>query len=304
MYRKAVYREYTDDTFRYLKKRGQRDIHLGSMGPFIRTEVGEILEVVFLNRASIPLSITSHGVFSNKLNDGTNYWDNVQDTRDNSVRPGQRFTYKWLVPERSGPSPKEANCIGMSYHSGVDYERDSHAGLVGPLVICRRGILDANGNRRDGVHREFATLYFIFNENDSHYIEYNARRFAPLQQDLTEGNFQTSNRFDAINGFIFGNLPGLVMLEGETVMWYVLGMGTEVDAHTAHFHGQTFVHRMNKAHRGDVIEVFPGTYETVEMLADNPGTWIYHCHLSLHMRDGMASTFTVLPRRSRLSGNV
>ncbi|KAL5022876.1 hypothetical protein ScPMuIL_002031 [Solemya velum] len=301
VYRKAVYREYTDSTFRYLKTRGQRDIHLGIMGPCIKAEVGDTVEVVFLNRASIPLSVTSHGVFSDKFNDGTNYMDNVGNTRDNSVEPGRTFTYRWLIPERSGPSPTESNCIGMPYHSGVDYQGDTYAGLVGTLVLCRRGILDANGRRRDGIDREFSTLYLIYNENESPYFEQNVRRFAPRQQDLTEGNFRTSNTLDTINGFIHGNLPGLVMLEGETVAWYVLGMGTNIDGHTAHFHGQTFLHRQKKVHRGDVIEVFPGTYETVEMLADNPGTWIYHCHLSLHMRDGMASTFTVLPRRSRLA---
>ena len=35
------------------------------------------------------------------------------------------------------------------------------------------------------------------------------------------------------------NLPGLDMKVGERVRWYVIGMGTEVNLHTPHWHGQT-----------------------------------------------------------------
>ena len=43
-----------------------------------------------------------------------------------------------------------------------------------------------------------------------------------------------------------------------------------------------------------MIEVFPGTYETVEMFAENPGTWLIHCHVSEHVRDGMVATYTIV----------
>ncbi|HZW93981.1 MAG TPA: hypothetical protein VFF64_13605 [Candidatus Eremiobacteraceae bacterium] len=34
-----------------------------------------------------------------------------------------------------------------------------------------------------------------------------------------------AGQFCAINGFIFGNVPGLYMKQGEKVRWYLLGMG-------------------------------------------------------------------------------
>lgn len=44
-----------------------------------------------------------------------------------------------------------------------------------------------------------------------------------------------------INGYVFGNTPGLEMVNGDNITWYLLGLGNEVDMHTVHFHGQTFV---------------------------------------------------------------
>lgn len=37
----------------------------------------------------------------------------------------------------------------------------------------------------------------------------------------------------SMNGFLYGNLPGLEMREGDTVRWHVAAYGTEVrDSHT------------------------------------------------------------------------
>jgi FtsP/CotA-like multicopper oxidase with cupredoxin domain len=32
---------------------------------------------------------------------------------------------------------------------------------------------------------------------------------------------------------------------------------------------------------------------TVNMIADNPGVWLYHCHVAEHMRYGMHASFTI-----------
>ena len=33
--------------------------------------------------------------------------------------------------------------------------------------------------------------------------------------------------------------------------------------------------------------------QTVDMLADNPGTWMFHCHVEDHMEGGMMAVYTV-----------
>lgn len=49
---------------------------------------------------------------------------------------------------------------------------------------------------------------------------------------------------EGINGKVYGNLHGLVMMQGQKVDWYLLGMGNEVDMHTVHFHAETFTYKV------------------------------------------------------------
>ena len=58
IYRKAIYREYTDDTFRTRKPRAAQDEYLGLLGPVLRAEVGDTIKVVFKNNASRPYTMT------------------------------------------------------------------------------------------------------------------------------------------------------------------------------------------------------------------------------------------------------
>lgn len=43
---------------------------------------------------------------------------------------------------------------------------------------------------------------------------------------------------------MFGNLHGLTMHVGDDVSWYLMGMGNEIDIHTAHFHGHSFDYKV------------------------------------------------------------
>src|SRR5262249_18954431 len=69
-YYKAVYREYTDATFRTPKP---RDESLGILGPIIRAEVGDTITVEFRNNTPIPVGIHPHGVFYEKSSEGAHY---------------------------------------------------------------------------------------------------------------------------------------------------------------------------------------------------------------------------------------
>lgn len=293
-YKKAVYREYTDATFNTRKTRTTNQEHLGVLGPVIRGEVGDVIEVVFKNKATRPYSIHPQGVRYDKANEGSLYNDGTSQKGDDGVLPGQTFTYRWEVPSRAGPGENDPDCISWMYFSSVDSVKDMNSGLVGPLIICSTGTLDYDDTRRD-VDREFAILFFVFDENDSWYLQDNVNRFAPQRTDLGDAEFQASNFMNSINGRIYGNLDGLVMDEGDCVDWFILGLGSTFDYHPVHFHGQTFLFRTDKVHRGDVIEVFPSTTQVVTMLTDNPGTWILHCHFSEHVKNGMEVTYTVRP---------
>src|SRR5262245_19936226 len=96
----------------------------------------------------------------------------------------------------------------------------------------------------------------------------------------------------SINGYIFGNLQGRVAKSAEKVRWYLLGMGNEVDLHSPHWHGKTV---KTSQHRTDVVALLPGSMVTADMLADNPGTWLFHCYVADHIDAGMVTTYTILP---------
>jgi hephaestin len=132
----------------------------------------------------------------------------------------------------------------------------------------------------------------VNDENASWLIDRNIATYAgkPNRVDPADPDFEESNLMHGINGLVFGNLDGLTMRMGERVRWYVMGMGTEIDIHTPHWHGQTGIWA---GMRTDVLEIFPASMKVFDMVPDNPGTWLFHCHVNDHLDAGMIATFTV-----------
>jgi len=67
----------------------------------------------------------------------------VTDTESpaSHVSPGTTFTYEWTVPEDVGPTDQDPDCLTWLYYSAVNSVRDTSSGLVGPLMVCRKGAL-------------------------------------------------------------------------------------------------------------------------------------------------------------------
>jgi FtsP/CotA-like multicopper oxidase with cupredoxin domain len=99
-----------------------------------------------------------------------------------------------------------------------------------------------------------------------------------------------ANRFFAINGYIYGNLPGLKMKVGERVRWYLMSLGGESDLHTPHWHGNVV---LSAGRRTDVVELLPASMHVADMVPDDPGIWLFHCHVEDHMMEGMSALYEV-----------
>ncbi|XP_053467305.1 ferroxidase HEPHL1 [Ictalurus furcatus] len=279
-YRKVVYRQYTDDTFATKKPIGPDEEHLGILGPILRMEVGERVQVVFKNKARRPYSVHAHGVKTIKKH-------------LEPVPPGNVIRYNWTIS--SGPGHTEPNCITFAYYSSADYVKDLASGLVGPLVVCRKGTLDKDRSRSD-VDKEFALLFMVFDENESWYLEDNIKTYLRKDPEMFhthDEKFMESNMMHGINGKLYANLHGLKMRQGDQTEWYLMGLGNEIDMHTVHFHAQSFIYKSDHPHRADVYDLFPGTFKTVELVAGTPGTWLLHCHVTDHIHAGMETTFTI-----------
>jgi FtsP/CotA-like multicopper oxidase with cupredoxin domain len=310
VYRKAIYREYTDATFTKLKPRSAEWEHAGILGPILRAEVGDTIKVVFKNNASRPFSMHPHGVFYQKASEGSPYSDGVADKDKGgaAVPPGGTFTYTWEVPERAGPGPKDPSSLVWLYHSHVSEMVDVNSGLIGAIIITRRGMALPDGKPKD-VDREFVTLFDIFDENQSWYLDYNIQKytgdpagtnkneFVPIDAEgrfniVGPTGFAGVNLKNTINGLLFGNLPLMTMKKGERVRWYLLTIGFGFNFHTPHWHGNVV---RQDGRRTDVIALSPAQMVTVDMIPDDPGIWLYHCHVSEHMEDGMVARYQVLP---------
>ena len=293
VYLKAQFREYTDDTFTSLKPIPDKWKHLGILGPAIHAEVGDTIKVVFKNNARLPYSIHPHGVFYQKDSEGTSYHDGIPDSdkRGDAVPPGGNYTYVWQVPERAGPGPHDPSSIIWMYHSHVDEVSDTYAGLIGPIIVTRHGYANPDGTPK-GIDQEFITMFTIFDESRSPYLDYNIKTFPQNSSSVNvdDSDFQESNKKHSINGYIFGNTPGLVMKTNTHVRWYVIGMGTEDDVHTPHWHGNTL---LMDGMRTDMVDLLPMSMKVLDMYPDNTGTWLYHCHVNDHLQAGMIALYTV-----------
>ena len=424
-YWKARFVQYTDETFTVRSNRTAKWAHLGILGPVIRAETGDQIQVTFRNGARFPFSISPSGLSVTKSSEGSSYHDEttwIQDSLDNKlkafglristcqgfsasrgVRPckphkvlsGEQHTYVWNVPASAGPTDPSVSSTAWLYRSNSDPtgEGDMNAGLMGPIIITRRGESSSGTNLQPkDVTREFVVINHAVDENRSPYmranvfekitkpalqspvpgqvsfgaldrarvlqalvahassgtskISYSAAKayvnqstttqepvgvvvgrpilvrfdrdsFDPNAYDSANGGhgaakavleklvetiineegpgFVESNMMHAINGYVYCNQPGLTMDQGDRVRWYIIAVGSDVDIHTPHWHGHTV---LANGHRYDEVDIVPNVVVNADMHTENPGTWLFHCHVNDHIKAGMSSLYTVAPKAS------
>jgi hephaestin len=192
------------------------------------------------------------------------------------------------------------------YHSHVNEIADTNAGLVGPIIVTARGMAKPDGSPKD-VNREFVIAFSTVIESESPYLQENVDQYASDPKNVRIITAPTGARGiltgnpaapldplvrEAINGFLYGNTPGLTMNEGERVRWYLMAT-SNFELHAPHWHGNTVVVQHM---RTDVAPVLTMGMLVADMVPDNPGTWLFHCHVGGHLRAGMQALYTVEPK--------
>ncbi|KAK5742376.1 hypothetical protein LTR17_003388 [Elasticomyces elasticus] len=169
---KALYRGYTDSSFTTYS---EQPAWQGTQGPTIRSEVGDLIEIMFVNKLSKNYAtMHSMGLEYPQVNgEGADYYptDTVNYTLPESgavppihkgVGPGGCVVYKWMVDNDSGPNDGEPARV-HSYHSYVALQQDSNAGLIGPQIIYAKGQMASTMAN----YREIPLLFMIYDESDS-----------------------------------------------------------------------------------------------------------------------------------------
>jgi manganese oxidase len=294
-FRKAIYREYTDASFRYRKPRLAADAYLGIMGPVIHAEVGDTVVVVFKNNARFPLTVHAHGLFYTKSSEGAPYQDGVVSSNKpgDSVATGKTFRYTWQVPARAGPGPADGSSVVWMYHSHEDEVNDINTGPIGPIVVTAKGMARPDGTPKD-VDREIFAAFAEFDESSSRYFAMNTHdpTINPRHVKPVGAPLLFDDELWTINGFSYGNMPVPVMRVGQRVRWYLLSTMSDFDFHSPHWHGQTVV---ASGMRTDLVSLSPMSMLVADMTPDDPGTWLFHCHVNFHLAQGMEARYQVLP---------
>jgi hypothetical protein len=105
-WKKALYRGYTNESF---TEQLERPASQGVLGPTIRAEVGDLIEIMFLNNLSANYaSMHSMGLMYTKESEGGDYPNNTMPgqnspfTETMAVSPGACVVYKWMVNDGAG----------------------------------------------------------------------------------------------------------------------------------------------------------------------------------------------------------
>ncbi|MFC4036477.1 multicopper oxidase domain-containing protein [Streptomyces polygonati] len=273
----------------------------GIPGPVIRGEVGDVIKVHFKNNDTFykwPHSMHPHGVRYDPDNDGG--WMADDPKRPGTAVPfGATYTYVWRCTSGSvgswpyhdhaapqsvahttatdtgtGTGSGSATGSGTESGTGMRMEAAGHGGGgAGPVMeigaeLGLFGMIAVTDERTPKVDREFVLFFHDVSAADA----------PSLAQDMSLCN----------GGAFVDNAPTFTARAGERVRWRVSTLGNSF--HTFHIHG----HRWRTADGWvDTQLVGPATTLTVEYREDNPGDWIYHCHLPGHMMRGMAGRYRV-----------
>ena len=225
-------------------------------GPMLEAEVGDVLRVHFRNGdTKLGLPHTMHPHGVRYTPDYDGAYLGRYTRVGGFVAPGEEFTYTWEAVPES---------VGAwPYHDhGPNHGLNVLRGLFGTIVV-----------REKGAARPDVEMPLFFHS------------FPPQVTGL-RANFM------CINGRVgAGNTPTVRANVGDDVAFHVVG--GDPFMHTFHVHG----HRWRTADGTDVDNQMlgPETTVTARWREDNPGRWLYHCHVQPHMEGGMAGWYLVDP---------
>ncbi|HEY4056196.1 MAG TPA: copper oxidase [Kofleriaceae bacterium] len=226
-------------------------------GPVIEGTVGDRIRVYVTNKLPEVTSVHWHGLFVK------NGMDGVAGLTQEPIKPGKTFRYDFVL-DRAGT---------FMYHPHADEMTQIALGMMGVIVAHPRG----------GEKRRVRDYVLMSHEWK---IPIGTRRPDPLAM----------NDFNqlAFNGKAFPATEPLVAEMGDLVRIRIANLGP-MDHHPIHIHGHAMTVVGTDGGEVPPSARFPettvlvpvGTTRTVEFVADNPGDWPLHCHMTHHAMNQM-----------------
>ena len=225
-------------------------------GPTLHAEVGDVIVVHFRNAdRRFNQAVTVHPHGVRYNPDYDGAYLGDFTRVGGFVAPDEEFTYVWEATPDS---------VGVwPYHDhGPNHTLNTLRGLFGAVVIRPKG----------APAPDVEQVLFLHN-------------FPPQVTGIPR-------LIHCINGrTAAGNTPTIRARNGQRVALHIMGM--DANFHTFHVHG----HRWRDAAGAfvDCPTVGPNETITAEWVEDNPGRWLYHCHVATHQDAGMAGWYVVDP---------
>lgn len=242
-------------------------------GPEIRITEGDKVRVIVKNNLPVSTSIHWHGVHVENRADG------IPGLTQYPIKSGETFIYEFTA--------KNAGTHFYHTHgsSHTDVALQFDMGLSGPFIIEAKNskkydreyvyVLDEWEINPDGSNGALTTL----GEHGEHIHKHDYNIFT-------------------VNGRIFPDIDPLMVKEGERILIRLINAGTQ-EIHPMHTHGHSFkvvaidgnpVPQSAQQMR-DNLPILPGERYDIELVADNPGVWLFHCHHVHHAAAGMIIPF-------------
>jgi hypothetical protein len=227
-------------------------------GPTIEVVEGDRLRIYLTNNLPAATSIHWHGIIL------PNGMDGVGGLTQRAIMPGETFKYEFTVWQHGT----------FMYHSHHDEMTQMALGLLGLIVIHPR---EPNGPPPD---RDFVYMLSEWR------LDPGTTRPNPIE--MTDFNLLT------LNGKAFPGTAPMIIKQGDRVRIRIGNLGA-MDHHPIHFHGHRWW--VTETDGGVIPEsarwpettvlVPAGSTRTVEWIADNPGDWPFHCHMTHHVMNQM-----------------
>ncbi|MEZ4448987.1 MAG: copper oxidase [Nannocystaceae bacterium] len=231
----------------------------GVHGPTIEAVEGDRVRFYVTNRLKAPTTVHWHGLFL------PNGMDGVGGLNQRTIAPGETFRYEWTL-RQSGT---------FMYHSHHDEMTQMAMGMMGMIVVHpRRPTPDYV------VDRDFVIMLSEWR------IDPGARR--PDPNEMSDFNVLT------MNARAYPGTAPLVCKTGDRVR-IRFGNLSAMDHHPIHLHGYQFRVAATDGGRIPAAAQWPettvlvpvGSTRDVEFIADAPGDWAMHCHMTHHVMNQM-----------------
>ncbi len=232
-------------------------------GPMIEVAEGDKVRIYVTNKLPAPTTVHWHGVLIVCGMDG------VAGLTQPAIPPGETFLYEFIFPDAGT----------FMYHPHFDTMTQEGMGLTGMILVHKR-----EPERSKRPDRDFAIMLSEWN------IDVGTSRPNTLKKDF---NILT------MNGKVMPATEPLVAEIGDTV-WVRYGNLSAMDHHPIHLHGYSFkIIGSDGGWAEDKSILLPettvlvpvGSAKVIEFVANNPGDWIFHCHMTHHTMNQMGHNF-------------